>query len=140
MSEIWSPDVALKEAIEDEFQLPVGESTEEAKAVTGEPYVTLCSGGVKDEGALFPAWYPTPEQARKAYRKAFIEYGISGVSDSNRYATPNRLYWRTPPEMYQRTVYEVVPLRHGTRLEEVTLYSVWSRLLISSKPRMEQVA
>lgn len=131
MSEISSPDLALKEAIEKEFSLPIGESTNGRLAITNEPYITLCSGGVKSEGGMFPAWFPTPDTARAAYRKSFIEYGV-GVDTGLRL---NRLYWREPPELYERTIYEV---DGNGRLIEAALYSIWSRLLISGQQIMEK--
>ena len=133
MSETWKTDAALKESIEKEFGLSIGEPTKTHLAITGEFYVTLCSGGVKPEGEMVPAWYPTPDMAREAYRRAFIEYGIS-VEEGVRL---NKLYWRTAPDMYERTVHEVG--YHG-ELEQFVLYNVWSRLLISSKEAQEQAA
>lgn len=112
----------LKAQVESILGLPVGPSTETFKAVTGEPYVTLCSGGAKKEGGSVPAWYATHDLARDAYLRTVRQYGDAqgrGV-----------LYWRTPPEMDSVTVQAVD--EHQTK-EHVTLYSVYSRLLISDK-------
>ena len=105
--------------VESRLRIPVGTSTEMQTSVTGEQYVTICSGGVKPEGNPMPAWYATHELAREAYIKAVLNYG-SIVANADGQLSRIVLYWRTPPEM------ESLP---GT-----DLFSVYSRLLISAKP------
>ena len=133
----------LKNEIESRLGFLVGEPTETAFAVTGEPYVPLCSGGINQGGGPVPAWYATPDLASDAWLEAVERYAAK-VTGGEHTCAPV-MYWRSPPDIDQRTVYEIVPPGHsqepGTTLERVTLYNVYSRLLISDKPReVDQVA
>ncbi len=82
-----------------------------ARAATGEPYVTIVSGAIKKEGDIAP-FYATQDEAIAQWFATVLHYG------SNRSGT---LYWRCYPELER---------------DDKTL-CVYSRLLISDKPQVQ---
>ena len=69
--------------------LEVGKSTKTLWTVTGHKYITLTSGGIKEEGDRVPAFYATPDLAEEAFIDVFEGY------------TENKkeLYWRRLPAL-----------------------------------------
>ena len=86
------------------------------QAATGEPYVVIVSGGVKEEGCPVVCWCSSEDHAIRLWRDAINEYAKekSGV-----------LYWRTPPQLDRR------------KIARDYFYVVYSRLLISDKPQIQ---
>lgn len=85
-----------------------------SQAPTGEPYLTLVSGGIKPEGE--PAYYYID---REAAIKSWYEF----FEALCRHALPGSiLYWRRKPFL----------------AEIESKFSVFSRLLISDKPKMQE--
>ena len=110
----------LKKEVERLLGFPVGEPTAHRLSVTGEPYVTMTSGGVKAEGDHVAAVAFTPEKAWQMF-----------LSEIFRYKQPLGdyvLYWRRPPDLDSWVMGE--PFDRV----EVTVYSYSARLLISDKP------
>ena len=82
------------------------------KSATGEPFVTLCSQGIKEQG--FPTInYPTPSAARDAYLGAWKHYALGKGAAV--------LFWRLKPRLDYNNYYDSPP---G--------WAVYSRLLLSS--------
>lgn len=77
---------------------------------TGDPYVCICSGGLKLEGERIVR-FPTFTEATDSWLNALEEYkrGKTGI-----------LYWRTRPE-------------HDQNAEG---WAIYSRLVISDKPEI----
>ena len=86
-------------------------------APTGEPYVTLCSGGIKEEGAVVPMMCGCASEAYLEWIAAFAEYG-RGKS--------GRLFWRQKPFLDTDTQEKWCLVR--------------ARLLISNKEPIEAAA
>ena len=104
-----------------------------SKAPTGEPYVTLVAGGVKDEGEGWPVLYATPHGAIAAWFEAALKYVSLG----------DVLYWRERPIVeccfYLPSTAAGEFLYKGKdprprRALVLELYSVYSRLLVSDSP------
>ena len=85
-------------------------------AATGEPYVVIVSGGIKEEGCPVVCLCSSEAHAIRLWRDAVNEYAKekSGV-----------LYWRTPPQLERR------------KIARDFFYVVYSRLLISDKPQIQ---
>ena len=101
-----------------------------ATAPTGEPYVSLVSGGIKAEGERLPAYFSTPERAIVAWYDSALRYAQHG----------NVLYWRELPSLESQQYAPVdadgefakdTDLR---KMMTITVYTVYSRLLVSDKP------
>jgi len=60
-------------------------------APNGECYVTLTSGGIKDEGQPFPVWFKKSAAAVSAWWKSFECYAQTKNGD--------KVYWRWRPEL-----------------------------------------
>lgn len=119
----------MKSWANDYIGLPVGASTEGRLSVTGEPYLIMCPTGEWGEGASCPSWHPTEDAAWSTYLDTIRAYAKSvpgGV-----------LYWRTPPEITKRKLLEKTPWLSDGEWHEVTLYTVYSRLLVSNKRVLE---
>ena len=69
--------------------LEVRKSTKTLWTVTGHKYITLTSGGIKEEGDRVPAFYATTDLAEDAFINVFEDY------------TENKkeLYWRRLPAL-----------------------------------------
>lgn len=61
----------------------------------GEAYVTLCSGGLKDEGAPLPGLFDTPEKATESYLYHFNIFVWNAIDD----AEGATLIWRERPNV-----------------------------------------
>lgn len=85
-----------------------------SKAVTGERFDILVSGGIKQEGCVTQV-YVTPQEAVDAYKSAFGEY-IKGKK--------GKIYWRAKPQIVTQRSNDL----------EITGYFVYSRILISENP------
>jgi len=116
----------LKARAEAMLGLPVGESTDMAMSVTGESYVEILSGGSWASGGRVPAWFATSEDAITAWLCEVAYYNTMVLQDGGREKV---LYWRRPPEI------ESIKVRDANATNEMALYTVYSRLLISSRPR-----
>lgn len=106
---------SLKPTCEQAFQL--GEPTSTYLSATGEPYVTIASGGIVEEGEVLPALCSSPELACRLWLKAFEDY----AKDKR-----GKLYWRVEP------VLDTVIAGSGIAAD--TRYVVYARLLISDRP------
>ena len=142
----WSP--SWVSDIEDQQGLRVGKSTDTALAVTGEPYVAIMTGGVKSEGGLVSVYARDPSDAWRLYCQEVQNYADEikrmdprkpGVSLKD-WEASRTLYWRTHPELIADTFMAKNYLWRGEQMAETKLYYVWSRLLISNKPRLVKVA
>lgn len=109
-----------------------------ALAPTGEPYVAVCSGGIKPEAELTPAVGLTEESALKLLIAAWNEYadGKSGT-----------LYWRILPEIGSLAYFgegvfaaDAVGRTDQERKDfyRHVFWKAYSRLLISNKPVIQQ--
>ena len=107
-----------------------------AQAPTGESYVEVLSGGVKDEGEHIPLLCSSPELAVELWRKAMFAY--AGPPDKGK-----TLYWRIPPEMNGQWIMridaslEVARSKEMRRMLSRRMYVVYSRVLVSDKPRIQ---
>jgi hypothetical protein len=105
------------------------------QAPTGEPYVTVVSGGVKLEGECFPCLCSTPELAVKLWLEAMGEYAAPDKGKT--------LYWRAPPEIdeiYMMPVGGDGSSSHDPDTRRALTrkaYVVYSRVLVSGKPRIQ---
>lgn len=122
-----STDEHRKEEVERLLGLPVGEPTDHHYAVTGEPYVTLTSGGVKLEGKNLEAVAFNAEKAWQMFLRELTAYSIRV-----RLLPSDTLYWRRPPDLDSWEMYEPFDKT------DVTVYFYSARLLISAKPVVEQ--
>lgn len=103
--------MTLKEQIEADLGLPVGEPTAHVRSVTGEPYVVLNLTGDA-----------TDEEMTAAFRNAVRGYWLAIPRSGSGY----RLYWRLEPEFKKRPALNLTEVR--------------CRLLISNKPVLEEAA
>lgn len=100
---------------------------------TGEPFLTFCSGGVREEGEHPPCLCYTQEGAVELWRLALMDY-------ANR--KPGILYWREMPKI--SNAFESpgdgddVWLRQNADGEAVIIpmFLVYSRFLISDRPAL----
>lgn len=92
-------------------------------APNGEPYVSLCNGGIKPEGEPMPCWADTPDDAITGWLDAATTYA------TERGRRGGVLYWREKPEL------EAGRIRGQKRVR----YAVYSRLLVSTHNMMESV-
>lgn len=117
-----------KEWIESFF--PVGPSTKIYRSVTGEPYITLAIGGVKQEGHPFPDSYygEDPDTALLAMKRGFLDY----IKDK-----AGTLYWRQPP-LLKQDIYETRGDEEDwsgpPRLAAAPRWKFYTRLLVSDRP------
>jgi hypothetical protein len=86
-------------------------------APTGEPFLSLCSGGFKEEGKFCPCLCLDAETAIRSWRLALFEYAAQ---------KPGILYWRHEPELVEE---------EGDGSHK---FWVYSRLLISDRPALRQ--
>lgn len=120
----------LTAAMEGMFE--VGEPTDCGTAVTGEEYISLTSGGVREEGERHRVFCTDEEKAIELF---YGEYQTLIISDHRlMLAGGFKLYWRQKPEMRERFLTEAV--EEG--ISRVFLYVVTARLLISDKPPLEK--
>ena len=124
MSEVTYCPELIKAKKELEFSFNIGPIGNSSVSPTGEPYVEICSGGIRKEYEEIPAWFSFPKLAVEFWKRAVTEYTDGVVESENK-----TIYWRVFPELCE---WPVISVR--------TLYSVYSRLLISSKPRIKSVA
>ena len=101
-----------------------------ARAPTGERYVSVTSGGLKDEGEAMPGWFATEALAIDAWLRSAWKYAEDrGGHD---------LYWRERP-VYQEAEYIAInqaALMGDPRFRDaitLRLGCVYSRLLVSKK-------
>ena len=132
--------MTLKEQIEQDLGLPVGEPTAQRSAVTGEPYISITHGGIKEEGERCGVWCEYEEDAEKLLLNAIREYARTTV-DGEGYV----LYWREEPNTSKWTempcyVAEIDWNEHNHVLKPVSVYGGFARLLISNKPALSEVA
>jgi hypothetical protein len=97
-----------------------------AHAPTGEPYVIIVCGGLKEEGADCPAFATTPQRAIEMWAEAIARH----AQPFHRNASA-RLYWRTRPALDSELY---LPVGITDPAGGLTLWQVYSRLLISDKP------
>lgn len=106
------------------------------KCQTGEPYVSMCSGGIRPEGERWPALYPTAEAAVKAWVQSVQDY-CKG--------RPGAFYWREYPSMIHAEMVDVTHLFHSDWPRDernlplgcvLDVYSVYSRFVISDGPEI----
>jgi len=104
-----------------EARFRVGAPTSTALAVTGQPYATICCGGIKVEGEPHPALCADEATAVRLWYEAVLAHG-HGIIDGV-------LYWRIKPELecFRMTVAET----RGHRTCE-DRFAIYSRLLISA--------
>lgn len=97
-------------------------------APTGDPYIALCSGGVKEEGKTFPCLCQTSDDAIRLWRLVFREYaeGKTGV-----------VYWREFPQVDAvdfSFYYDKLTEKEKRTWADLPAWSVYARLVISDKP------
>lgn len=92
-------------------------------APTGEPYVAICSGGIKPEGKPLKS-FPAKEDAINSWIDSVFDY-MRGKSDAT-------LYWRERPQIdwNGKSLYLINYIPNEG-------YAVYSRFLISSMPHRE---
>lgn len=115
-----------------EGRFPVGEPTEGYRSVTGEPYVTLTSGGIKEEGGAFKVWTADLLKAAELFLYEFERYA------KDKSSLTHTMYWRRKPTVCTRThVIEATPLNGGQRLT-VTDSAISARFAITDKPPLSE--
>lgn len=116
------PCTALSAAVTDfESRFVVRHETQAARlAPTGEPYTVVVSGGDCADGEHRPILCATPEIAVRFWLRAAHDHaeGKTGT-----------LYWRVRPVLESATVSQGADAPR-------TVYSVYSRLLISDRPEL----
>ena len=103
-----------------------------SRAPCGEPYVTLCSGGVKKQGESNGVMFSDEARAWRWWYYAVLDYAETIAPEND---WPNlHLYWRDKPA-YETDEYvslnQAQQLQRGEPLHNVRLGYVYSRLLIS---------
>lgn len=102
----------LDDAVADiERRFELGPDGDCSLAANGEPFVTVVSGGRKQQGGRFPAWYNDEDGAAAAWHASVLAYAEGRGT---------KLYWRHRPEFE----------RHKTKIHP--LFTVYSRLLVSN--------
>jgi len=117
-----------------ESMFEVSEPTDCSLSVTGEPYITLCCGGVKLEGERMGVYCTDEQKAIDLFYREWRRYWyyITPQGDQN-----YKLYWRQMPMMREHKVYEKTLIYDADDIYDVlTLYIVTARLLISDKPQI----
>ncbi len=106
-----------------------------AIAPTGEPYVTMTPGGEKHEGGYSAAMCRSPEIAAQLWSDAVQRYCCNVISAADGRSDRLHLYWRMRPEVESDIFYTTTkdPPHPDVTIGH-TLYTVYSRLLISDKP------
>lgn len=90
-----------------------------SKTRGGVPFETLCSGGVKPEGAALPVLSETPDAALTHYALSLKAYLARHVTSGR------RVYWRELPRLQEITEDDMMrPLKRP-------LYAVYSRLAVA---------
>jgi hypothetical protein len=106
-------------------------------AATGEEYVQVSTGGLQKEGRRGPGYYSTPAGAVRAWRDAVLKY--AKLCDSQ--ISSKTLYWRNPPELDSQDYISVEGSTSNDKAYReactITLWRVYSRLLISDKPQIQ---
>jgi hypothetical protein len=130
----------------------LGPQGNNALAPTGEPYVEVVSGGVKAEGARTPLLCTSPELAVSHWFKGAIDYAMDqsmdyyldhpdSVFDADRYKRHGfTLYWRVVPELESYDIIGADCLELSKEMRAAmtqTIYKVYSRFLVSNKPRIQ---
>lgn len=93
-------------------------------APTGEPFVTVVTGGVKSEGEPSPIIATSEALAVEYWLRAAMQYA-AGKSGGT-------LYWRIRPEVVSAELVTVGIKPEDTAAQRY--YKIYSRLLISSAP------
>lgn len=93
----------------------------------GIEFVTIVSGAIKAEGAVFPLLCDTEARAIDLWRREVMSYGLGKMGAP--------LYWRDKPAMrsFQMTMAEMIGKTQTQRLV-TTRYAVSSRLAIGERP------
>ena len=113
----------------------------QALAPTGEPYIELLSGTTKEQGDRFPAWCASPEIAIALWLRSIRDYVKAAPEGST-------LYWRVFPELGGRPLFNIDGITinqdgslacspEGRRALTHEYFAVYSRLLVSNKPRIQ---
>lgn len=108
------------------------------QAATGEPYVVVVSGGLADEAERIPVLCATPEIAIRLWFQAMFDHTIGRIGQT--------MYWRTAPELDESYFLAVEPDGSSSLDREMRAmltrkyYTVYSRLLVSDKPRIQPAA
>lgn len=80
---------SLRDLVKDlESRFPVGQPTSSSRSVTGEPYVTVVSGGIKEEGMDYPLVCSSEEAAIRHFKDAINAYAAD---------KKGAIYWRQRP-------------------------------------------
>jgi len=103
-------------------------SVDASKAPTGEPYVSLVSGGIKEQGAHFPAFFKDESLAVEAWLSAAWRYADERGGKT--------LYWRSRPRCSAQDYIAVNQMGAMNDPEwrgqlHTTLCVVFSRMLVS---------
>jgi hypothetical protein len=102
-----------------------------ALSATGEEFIVILSGGMKEEGDPLPIICSSPEIAIRMWLDAVLKYAES------KHGT---LYWRIPPELesvtYVSENYSQLPEDTRDAWAKHTYWVVYSRFLISDKPQV----
>jgi hypothetical protein len=98
------------------------------QAPTGEEYVVIMNGGIKEEGRNIPCLAWTEQDSIRLWKEAVLQYaaGKTGV-----------LYWREKPELAGTEMFWEGYDAKTNRVEKYgasnVMWRVYSRLLISDK-------
>lgn len=115
-----------KQAVEHVLGLEVGVPMEARTAVTGEPYVTITSGGIKPEGMGIAAIALRPDKAWWMFVDQVVSYANAQIVSDRM----PKLYWReTPTRVMQNW-------SHWEHDQMITVPVYWfrARLLVSAAP------
>jgi len=98
----------------------------------GKPYITLTSGGIKEEGAPYPNFYTSKKFAVEAYKETLNKFLDQEIKDK---ANP-QIIWRVRPEVVTGEIGSGKKPSdkqiHPTMFYEnkYTYYNVYSRLIV----------
>lgn len=100
----------------------IGAPTNMYLALTGEPYVTVTTGGIKEQGGRIRALAADIEKAKELFLYEFDKY-VNGKSGT--------IYWRRKPEFKEQRYWNEPQERFDV------FCTITARLLVSDKPKME---
>ncbi len=105
-----------------EEQVQVYGSAKSYLALTGEPFITLTSGGIKKEGECIQVYGRTPKKAIELFKSEFSKYRWKNGG--------LKLHWRIKPYIKKHIFISSDPSWSD---EKYTFYTVRARLLLTNK-------
>lgn len=107
---------------------------------TGERYTMLSLAGPVSEGGFLP-FCSTAELAAQAWYLAAVDYATALAATKGKPLAELTLYWRVKPEGNEGQLFQDNTFlygREGHHYSPVTICKVYSRLLITDQPVLEE--